>query len=67
MMFFFCPQFLLIVVSWFVQPGVIVPSEVIKFMLHLKVTVGDHKASVFVEMQQSIQMNRRSPGRMWPV
>jgi hypothetical protein len=36
-----------------VQPGVVVPCEVItEFMLHLKITVEDHKSSVFVEMQK---------------
>jgi hypothetical protein len=48
-----------------VQPGVTLPSEVItEFMLHLKVTVGDHKVSVFVDKDKSMQMKWRSPGPM---
>jgi hypothetical protein len=51
-----------------VQPGGVAPSEVAtKFMLHLKITVEDHKASVFVEMRKSILMKLRLAGCMWPV
>lgn len=47
------------------QPGSVVPSEVIaKFMLHLKITV-DHKALVFVEIHKSILVKGRPAGRIW--